>query len=197
MTIVDVGRPLWRNLAVEDVQVEPADFRPGVPTTLAARIVNTGSFPTRDVRLTLSLDQVSPVEKTVSLDAHARQVVRLPIALPEPRLYHGFVGIAGEDDFAPDDRRWLAFEARRPERILLVDGDPGSSIYSRETYYLEMALRLRIPGSEVSSAEATSEELGPAGGPTPFETLRVDWAVPTGRRERAAGSQRLPRGCLV
>ncbi len=177
VTIVDVGRPLSRNLAVEDVQVELADLRPGLPTTLAARIVNTGAFPARDVRLTLSLDRVSPVDKTVKLDAHARQVVRFPIALEEPGLYHGSVGIAGEDDFAGDDRRWLAFEARRPERILLVDGEPGPSIYSHETYYLETALRLRIPATEVSSSEASSGPSEPAGGPTPFETTRVDWGA--------------------
>ena len=198
VTIVDVGRPLARNLAVEDVQVELADLRPGVPTTLAARIVNTGPFPARDVRLTLSLDQVSPVEQTVSLDAHARQVVRFPIALPEPGLYHGSVGIAGEDDFAADDRRWLAFEARRPERILLVDGEPGPSIYSHETYYLETALRLRIPGAEVSSRRSILRAVRAGRRAHAFrDGARRLGHVRTGRRRHAAGSQQLPRGCLV
>ena len=162
MTIVDVGRPLARNLAVEDIQMERTDLRPGMPTTVAARIANTGSFPARDVRLSLSLDQFSPVEKTISLDAHTRQVVRIPIELREPRLYQGSVNIAGDDDFAADNRRWLAFEARRPERILLVDGQPGSSIYSHETYYLEAALRLRVPGIEDTSSEAVSGQPEPA-----------------------------------
>ncbi len=175
VTIDDVGRPLARNLAVEDVQVEGTDLRPGVPTTLAVRIANTGSFAARDVRLTLALDQLSPVEKTIRLDAHGRLVVRFPIDLRQPRLYQGSVNITGMDDFAADDRRWLAFEARRPERILLVDGDPGASIYSQETYYLETALRLQVPGMEGSSSESTSGQTEAAAAFSPFETVRIDW----------------------
>ena len=60
VTIVDVGRPLTRNLAVDDVQVEQTDLRPGTPVTVAARIANCSPFPARGVRLTLSLDGISP-----------------------------------------------------------------------------------------------------------------------------------------
>ena len=185
VNIEDVGRPLAHNLAVEDVQVERTDLRPGMPTTVVARIANTGSFPARDVRLSLSLDQLSPLEKAISLDAHTRQVVRFPIELREPRLYQGSVDIAGDDDFAADNRRWLAFEARRPEQILLVDGQPGSSIYSHETYYLEAALRLRVPGIEDTSSEAASGQPESAEAPTPFETVRIDWG---GSAADAAGT---------
>ena len=111
----------------------------------------------------------------MSLDAHARQVVRFPVELREPGLYQGSVGIAGADDFAADNRRWLAFEARRPERILLVDGEPGPSVYSHETYYLEAALRLRVPGMEDPAGEAASRPSQPPEAPTPFETVRIDW----------------------
>ncbi len=175
VAIEDMGRPLARNVAVTDVQVETRDLRPGLPTTVAAEIVNTGSFPARDVRLILSLDNVSPVEKTLSLDAQARQVVRFPVELREPGLYQGSVGIAGADDFAADNRRWLAFEARRPERILLVDGEPGPSVYSHETYYLEAALRLRVPGMEDPAGETALRPSQPPEAPTPFETVRIDW----------------------
>ena len=60
-----------------------------------------------------------------------------------------------------DDRRWLAFEARAAEGVLLVDGQPGATVYANETYYLESALRLRLPG---------------AGAPmTPYEPRRIAW----------------------
>ena len=127
-----------------DVQAEQTELRPGTPVTIAARIVNAGPFPARAVRLSLSLDGISPVEQTIDLEPHARRVVRFQPRLEQPGLYHGAVGIVGEDDLPPDDRRWLAFEARRPDRILLVDGEPGPSVYSHETYYLETALRLRV-----------------------------------------------------
>ena len=65
---------------------------------------------------------------------------------------------------------WLAFEAKRPDRILLVDGEPGPSVYSHETYYLETALRLRI--AETGSSSGESEEII---WPTPYDPVRLDW----------------------
>ena len=73
---------------------------------------------------------------------------------------HGFVEVAGGDDLPFDDRRWLAFEARLPDRVLLIDGEPGPSVFGNETYYLETALRLRLPGEESKAS------------PTPYEPVR-------------------------
>ncbi len=83
--------------------------------------------------------------------------------IDQPGLYHGFVEVGGGDDLRFDDRRWLAFEARRPDRVLLVDGEPGTSIYGNETYYLETALRLKLPDDEATAS------------PTPYEPTRLAW----------------------
>jgi hypothetical protein len=89
--------------------------------------------------------------------------VRFEVPITEPGLYHGFVEVAGGDDLPFDDRRWLAFDARRPDRVLLIDGEPGPSVYGSETYYLETALRLKLPG-DLSTASAT-----------PYEPAHVSW----------------------
>ena len=47
----------------------------------------------------------------------------------EPGLYHGFVEVAAADDLPFDNRRWLAFQARLPDRVLLIDGEPGPSVF--------------------------------------------------------------------
>ncbi len=54
--LIDVGRPLTTNLAVEDVLAEQTDLRDGKPVIVAARVFNAGVFPARDVRVRLSLD---------------------------------------------------------------------------------------------------------------------------------------------
>ena len=82
-----------------------------------------------------------------------------------PGLYHGFVEVAARDDLPFDNRRWLAFQARRPDRVLLIDGEPGPSVFGNETYYLETALRLRLPGDE------------PAASASPYEPTRVPGAA--------------------
>jgi len=161
--LIDVGRPLTTNLAVEDLVAEQTDLRDGKPVTIAARVLNAGAFRARDIRVTLSLAGRAAIEQTVTLAGRSRQLVRFDVPIKEPGLYHGFVEVAGGDDLPFDDRRWLAFEARLPDRVLLCDGEPGPSVYGNETYYLETALRLSLPGDD-SAAH-----------PTPYEPTRLAW----------------------
>ena len=111
--IIDVGRALTTNIAVEDVAAEKTDLRAGNIVSIAARVFNAGLFPVQDVRVKLSLDGLAPIEKTIALEGHSRRVVRFEVPKSEPRLYHGSVEVAGGDDLPFDDRRWLAFRAPR------------------------------------------------------------------------------------
>jgi hypothetical protein len=99
----------------------------------------------------------------VSIDGHSRTLVRFEVPVKEAGLYHGFVEVPAPDDLPFDNRRWLAFLARLPDRVLLIDGEPGPSVFGNETYYLETALRLRLPGDE------------PAAFASPYEPMRVPW----------------------
>jgi hypothetical protein len=162
--IMDVGRALTRNLAVEDVQAERTDLRAGKSVSVEARVFNAGLFPVRDVRVKLSLEGVPAIVQTVTVEGHARRLIRFEVPIRESGLYHGYVEAAAADDLPFDDRRWLAFEARRPDRVLLVDGEPGPSVFGNETYFLEMALRLGLPGQ------------GPDGSATPYESERLAWS---------------------
>ena len=166
--VVDVGRPLARNLAIDDVLATRTDLRPGEPTLVTARLLNAGPFAARDVTVRLSLAGAATVEQTatVTVEGGSRQVVRFSVPLKHPGLYRGFVEVAGDDELPFDDRRWLAFEARTPDRLLLVDGEPGPTVFGNETYYLETALRLRVPGREDKGTNGTT---------TPFEPSRIAW----------------------
>ncbi|MFI5454523.1 MAG: BatA domain-containing protein [Isosphaerales bacterium] len=150
--IIDVGRSLTRNLAVEEVQAERTDLQDGKPVVVAARVFNAGLFPARDVRVKLSLEGMPAIEQTLTVEGHARRLVRFEVPIREPGLYHGYVEAAAEDDLPFDNRRWLAFEARPTERVLLVDGEPGTSVFGNETYYLETALRLALPGHDPNAS---------------------------------------------
>ncbi len=161
--VIDVGRTLAGNLAVDDVRPLRTEVRPGEGPELAARVFNAGSFAAREAQVRLVLEGPGGrVEqaRTIAVEGGSRREVRFVPPIAKPGLYRGYVEVIGGDDLPFDDRRWVAFEARRPETILLVDGDPGSTVYGDETYYLEATLRLRVPGS------------GPSA--TPFEARRVD-----------------------
>jgi Aerotolerance regulator N-terminal/von Willebrand factor type A domain len=161
--LIDVGRPLTTNLAVEDVLAEQTELRTGAPVIVTARVFNSGVFPARDVRVRLSLEGKPPVETDVSIDGQSRKLVRFEVPVKDAGLYHGFVEVPTPDVLPFDNRRWLAFLARLPDRVLLIDGEPGPSVFGNETYYLETALRLRLPGDE------------PAASASPYEPMRVPW----------------------
>jgi hypothetical protein len=121
-------------------------------------------LPARNIRVRLALEGRPEIEQIATLAGHSRQLVRFEVPIKEAGLYHGFVAVAAEDDLPFDDRRYLAFEARRPDRVLLIDGEPGPSVYGNETYYLETALRLNLPGDDKT------------GSATPYEPTHLPWS---------------------
>ncbi len=149
------------------MQAEQTDLRKGKPVRVTARIFNAGFFPARDVPVRLDLDGTRPIEQTVTIEGRTRALVSFDAPITEPKLYSGFVEITGGDDLPFDDRRYIAFETRLPERVLLVDGEPGPSVFGNETYYLETALRLGLPGDAAKEAP-----------PTPYETVHLEAAGP-------------------
>jgi hypothetical protein len=163
--VFEAGRPLIRNLAVVHAEASETTLRDKQPIVVTAQVRNAGLLPARDVRVRLALEGAGPKgeqTQTVSLPGPSVQEVRFSVPIERPGLYKGFVEVLNEDDFPLDNRRWLAFEARPPDRLLLVDGEPGRTVYANETYFLEAALRLRLPGK----------------GPplTPYEPERLAWA---------------------
>ncbi len=160
--VIDVGKPVATNLAVTDAAVSRSEVRAGEPFIVSAVVSNTGAFPSREVVVRLKLQpRAIEREQKTTVDAGASQVVRFSLDALTPGLYQGSVHVDSSDSFPLDDRRWLAFDARGIDRVLLVDGDPGDSPFASQTYYLETALRLRPPG-QASTA-------------TPYEPVPLAW----------------------
>ena len=111
---------------------------------------------------------MKPIEQRITIDGRTRRVVHFDVPLQQPALHSGFAVVKGDDELPFDDRRFIAFETRSAVRVLLVDGEPGPSVFGNETYYLETALRLGVPGDETKE-----------GGATPYEPVRIDGAGPS------------------
>jgi hypothetical protein len=163
VAVAAIGKPPLRNLAVVRAEAPQTSIRPGEPVVVAAQVRNAGPFPERDLRVRLVLDGPDKLtrEQAITVGSVSVEEARFTLPIEKAGLYTGFVEIAGADDVPADDRRWLAFEARTVDRVLLVDGEPGRTVYANETYYLEAALRLRLPGQGVAR--------------TPYEPERLAW----------------------
>jgi hypothetical protein len=164
LQLVEIGRPPIRNLAVAGVGAAHTLLRGKEPIVIRAQIRNVGPFPANNVSVRLTLEGPAPVRqqvRTVSVPAGAYQEATFDVAIDTPGIYTGRVELTGNDEFPADDQHWLALDARPPDRLLLLDGQPGISVYSNETYYLTMALRLRLTDQDVPL--------------TPYEPVRLAW----------------------
>jgi hypothetical protein len=164
LQLVEIGRPPIRNLAVAGVGAAHTLLRGKEPIGVRAQVRNVGAFAAKNVSVRLTLDGPTPVReqvRTVSVPAGAYQEAAFDVAIETPGIYTGRVELAEKDEFPADDRHWLALDARPPDRLLLLDGHPGISVYGNETYYLEMALRLRLTDKDAPL--------------TPYEPMRLAW----------------------
>src|SRR5436190_1950046 len=164
LVVHDVGEVLSRNVSVDAAQASRTAIRPDSPLTLRVVVHNHGALPVRRVPVRCELE--GPLGRIaasghVDVSGQASAVIDLPLDIKEDGVYRGHVTATFEDALAVDNRRWVAFEARHPDRVLLVDGQEGRSIYTSETYFLETALRLRTEES--------------AGRMRSFEPERIVW----------------------
>jgi hypothetical protein len=135
------------------VQATAVEIRPGRPVTVAARLHNVGPLPVEAIPVMLRLDGPDGEIRqrlTVDVPGHRKQLATFTLDVQTPGLYRGEVTIEPKDDLACDDRRFVAFEVRYPDRVLLVDGQAGRTVFANETYFFEMALRLDVPTTEAS-----------------------------------------------
>lgn len=154
----DVGEALARNLSVESVQPGSTEIRPDARIALRIVVRNHGALVARQAPVRCEMtgpDGPIKVSQSIDINGHGSAVLDLPLPIQTDGLYQGSVDLQVDDVLALDNRRWVAFEARHPDRVLLVDGQEGRSVFTNETYFLETALRLRT--DEVSGTERSFE----------------------------------------
>lgn len=147
LIIHDVGDPMPKNIAIESADALRTELRPDSQVTVRAVVRNHGPLPAKNLKATCEVESMSKerfmVEREFNLAGRGNTVLDFTLPLQRDGLYKGQVRLAVDDALSHDNSRWIAFEARHPDRVLLVDGQEGRSVFSNETYFLETALRLR------------------------------------------------------
>lgn len=151
LLVKDLGDEIVQNVTLESAEAVHTELRPERNVLVRAAIRNHGPATLRQTMVVGELTSPAGVliaKTEVDIPPQGRVVVELPFEITLDGVYYGQVRVESPDALALDDRRFLAFEARRPERILLVDGEQGRSVYFNETYFLETALRLTTEETE-------------------------------------------------
>lgn len=162
LEIIDVGSSVSQNLAVESAQPTQIEIRPGVPISLSVRLHNAGALPVSEVPVSVQLSGPAggvTQQQVISLKAGGRATLDFPLEIAEPGIVQGHVELDWDDPLPWDNRRYVAFEVRHPDRVLLVDGDPGRNEYDSDTYFLETALRLTTPMGDAPARTFEVERL--------------------------------------
>ena len=128
------------NVMIEQVYIAEQPFIEQAPLEITALVRNHGSEALRNLRVDLLLGQHNAGQQLVHLRPNERVSVPFRIAAPAAGLHWGSIRLA-EDNFAADDHFYFALRTVPPARVLIVDGDPGTSLFNSEIFYLTSALQ--------------------------------------------------------
>jgi hypothetical protein len=130
------------NMALTEVRITEKPFIAHTPLNVTVRVRNASAVPQRNVRVDLLLGAESIGQQLADLGPDEEVTVPFRIAAPPAGLHWGEVRLSG-DAFAEDDRLFYAVRTSAPARVLVVDGDPGTSLLDSDIFYLLSALQPR------------------------------------------------------
>jgi hypothetical protein len=130
------------NVLISDVRITERPFIEHAPLDITAVVHNRSATALRNLRVDLLLGSNAVGQQLVDLGPDEQITVPFRIAAPAAGLHWGEVRLEG-DGFAEDDRFYYALRTVTPVHVLLVDGDPGTSLFDSEIFYLLHALQPR------------------------------------------------------
>ena len=141
--VIRLGSPQRdANALISDVRVTEPPFIEQTPLDVTVWVRNDSDEPVRNLRVDLLLGGETVGQQLTDLAADEEVAVPFRIVAPEAGLHWGEVRLQG-DAFTEDDRFYVALQTVAPARVLVVDGDPGTSLFDSETFYLLSALQPR------------------------------------------------------
>jgi len=126
------------NLAVKGVKLTEGEAVVGVPARLEVTLSNF-SDKSESILVQLFLSGVKKDQKSIDLKPGEEGKAHFELFLDRPGWIDGEVRLSG-DRLSLDDIFYFPVKVREKVKILIVDGDPRSSLRASESYYLVNAL---------------------------------------------------------
>ena len=170
VTFLRVGGPRRdANFGVKDVRLAEGEIVAGVPTRLEVTISNLSDQEGKRL-VQVNLDGVKVDQKSIELKAGQDLKIIFELLVDAPGWIDGEVKLT-PDRLPADDIFYFPLNVKEKVRVLVVDGDPKTSLRGSESYFLVSALR---PGglkrSPFLTRVITEDELGQMD-PQSFDTL--------------------------
>jgi hypothetical protein len=170
VTFLRIGGPNQdSDFAVKGVALAEGEAVTGVPARLEVAVANF-SDKSGSPLIQLYLSGVKVDQKSMELKAGQEGKVFFELFLERPGWANGEVRLSG-DQMPLDDVFYFPLKIREKVRVLIVDGDPKTSLKASESYYVVNALNPGgSEGSPFLTKVITEEELASLG-PALYDAL--------------------------
>jgi hypothetical protein len=136
------------NATIREVRLEQPTMVAGVRTKLTASLVHYGADDRKQLPVRLLVDDRTLDQRLIDLPKGTSTEVSFEVAFDQPGYRRAAIQLAG-DALPVDDTFYVTVPVRKAVRVLLVDGDPRTTLVASETFYAMNALnpeRANRPG---------------------------------------------------
>jgi len=140
LKLIRVGRkqqPL--NGSVKDVRLGGQGVGVNLPIHIEATLANFGDSEIKDLLVQLSIDGQNKEQKLATVPPKGETTVSFQTRINQPGAHNGQVMLK-KDGLAGNPLANFALEAQDKLRVLVVDGDPQTSLVQSESFFLIRAL---------------------------------------------------------
>ena len=140
LKIIKVGqKEATPNAAIKEIKLGGRDVSAGLPIALHALVANFSDNEIKDLLVQLYIDDQPKEQKLVSLAPRSETEVGFQFTLARPGSHHGAVTLKKER-LAGNPSSYFTLQAQDKLKVLIVDGDPQTSLVLSETFFLSRAL---------------------------------------------------------
>jgi hypothetical protein len=140
VTVIAVGPTSTpSNTTVQEVRVDQRAVVAGVRTKLTASLINYGTEDRKQVPVALVVDGRTLDQRLLDLPKGSRTDVTFDVTFDQPGHPQATIKLAA-DDLPVDDLFYFSIPVKKALQVLLIDGDPRTTLVASETFYLMNAL---------------------------------------------------------
>jgi Aerotolerance regulator N-terminal/von Willebrand factor type A domain len=127
------------NGTVKTIRLASQGVGVNLPTRIEATVANFGDTEIKDLLVQLSIDGQNREQKLATIPAKGETSVNFQTRLSQPGAHVGQV-ILKKEGLAGNATVHFALDAQDKLKVLVVDGDPQTSLVQSETFFLSRAL---------------------------------------------------------
>jgi hypothetical protein len=140
VTVIAVGPTgVASNATVREVRLDQPAVVAGVRTKLTVSIVNFGAVDRKQVPVRLLVDGKTLDQRLLDLPKKSATDFAFDVSFDQPGYREGTIALAS-DSLPIDDVFYFSVPVRKALQVLLIDGDPRTTLVASETFYLMNAL---------------------------------------------------------